>query len=355
MSSPNQLPAYFRYLKARLQPFKRPAFWISSMGLLLVLLFAWEYWNDPEWFSFLETSPSDDLFAPAEPTLSSEELAATVAEIDSSSVLLEEFNPEKALALTNLPDSTAEKQDSGGLLSELAPANTQQESAPSILKETSEAKSNSSNPFAKSAQDFLNAGIFSGTNLFANPNSSSTDTESSSSTGGDVGSINLLNISNTDSGKASTSPSSNTPTGVRGTGSASSSSSTQTLPIPTNRGQDIAPSTIVPITPYSGAGQVNYPPATVPGASSYNGAGQMNYSTAPVPSAPRYNGAGQQAYPPAAAPNATGYGTYPTTPNNVGQYSNQPSNGFPNSSGVNSTPISPGLQPSQLNGSNLNR
>lgn len=38
-----------RYWKAKLEPLGRPAFWASATILILLLLFAWKYYSDPDW------------------------------------------------------------------------------------------------------------------------------------------------------------------------------------------------------------------------------------------------------------------------------------------------------------------
>ena len=98
MSSPNQVPAYLRYLKARLQPLRQPRFWLSVMGFGLIVLFVWEYWKNPNWLSVLDEDPIREQFENStdETTLSAEELAANMADIDSSAVLIEEFDKQNA-------------------------------------------------------------------------------------------------------------------------------------------------------------------------------------------------------------------------------------------------------------------
>lgn len=369
MSLPNQRPAYFRYLKARLQPFGRPAFWVSSLGFLLILLFAWEYWTKPEWFGALQDDPFGGLFAPPEPTLSSEELAAISADIDSSAVLIEEFDRARALALTNSLEDASENSNLESSLTNIAPLASQpdgtQVSTPSIATETSEPKPTSSNPFAKSAQDFLTADLLAGTNLFGSL--SPVTTPSSSSPTSSSSGVNLLNLSTPNEETEATSPSQNSVTGTPGTNSLGTNNQStgnqaqtptptqsQTSPIYPTSGQMMPPPPTLPrATNYTGTG--SFLPPTVPGGSGYNAAGQPIYAPAPpVPGGSGFNAAGQPIYAPAPA-----YPTVPMAPmnpGNVGQYSTQPptvTNGFP--SGVNPTPITPGLQPSQLNRSNLNR
>ncbi|MEQ8959850.1 MAG: hypothetical protein RLP02_18310 [Coleofasciculus sp. C2-GNP5-27] len=101
------MPAYLRYLKARLQPLRQPQFGLAVMVFGLIVLFVWEYWQNPDWLSFLEEDPIREQFENStdETTLSAEELAANMADIDSSAVLIEEFDQQNALAVANLPDS----------------------------------------------------------------------------------------------------------------------------------------------------------------------------------------------------------------------------------------------------------
>ncbi|HAG81169.1 MAG TPA: hypothetical protein DCL61_08325 [Cyanobacteria bacterium UBA12227] len=373
MSSPNQLPAYFRYLKARLQPFGRPAFLVFAFGIFLLPLFVWEYWVKP--FRALEENPLSQFDTPdPEPTLASQELAALSADIDSSAVLRDEFDRTQALTSTTLLDESSKDskpKNSLDSLTRAAESNLQQSSTLLAPQNTSEQKPSASNPFAKSVQDFLNLSSVTAGNLFPNLNSDSTASSSTEpTTTQPTGGSNLSNLLNINPGTASTSALENALNRINSTPATSTNnptqtpvnSSNQTLPNFTTNGQGITSPTTLPRTTNYGVGQVNYPPTSIPGGSGYNGAGQRNYAPT-VPGGSGYNGAGQPTYIPAPAPVPVGNNGYqvtpisPAIPSNIGQYPNQtinPNNGVVNP-GVNPNPITPGLQPSQLNRSNLNR
>lgn len=344
MSTPNQSPAYLRYLKARLKPFGRPAFWASAMGLLLMLLFAWEYWNNPEEFSFngakkiaALTNQSD------EPKLSSDELAAISADIDSSSVLLSEVDPNTALPLASLPNQASQNQNSEGLFSQIlrqqAEANTKQEQKSPTQTPTPQQRQPSTNPFATSAQELLNTGLFSGGYLATSFNPTSSQQSSSLTTESTPNSalgFNSLNSSNTNRGAVPLSALENalnraTPTNYPTTATGmQNSANVQNQPLPTST--------------YSG--QTTYSPGAVPGPTGYN-------ASQTTPSAPQnsytYLAPAQPTVGvPAAVPGAP---VQTGVPSSVGQYSTQPygqSNGISNS-GFNSSQVNSGVQSNQQN------
>ncbi|HBB33771.1 MAG TPA: hypothetical protein DC064_18730 [Cyanobacteria bacterium UBA9273] len=383
MSSPNQLPAYVRYLKARLQPFGRPAFWISALWLLLIPLFAWEYWKNPNWFSALEEESLSEFDNPQpEPTLSSEELAAISADIDSSTVLINEFDRAKTLATTPLPEPTAKKSEPEKLVASLPSwlldNNSQQVSSQTKPTKASEQKANPNNPFAQSVQDFLNLGSLGTGDLLTNSNSGSRNSAASTtkpttnSIFDSILGLNSLNPINTNQQVKSTSALQEALNRVSAQDSATRSNSeeipanteSQTSSSAKELGQRIStPTTLSPATGYKAPGQVTYPPASVTSpAGGYNAAGQLNYPPVNLPSSGGgYNAAGQLNYPPTTVPGASDYNSYPTVPtsptirSNVGQYSTQSpnvTNGVPNT-GFNSTPNPPGLQQSGLTPSGL--
>lgn len=83
-----QVPASVRYyLRARLRPFTRPAFWGSLSVLSLIGLFAWEAWQHPEW---LFKDP-EDTTPIADTTLSNED-SAVAADIDNLQLLMKELD-----------------------------------------------------------------------------------------------------------------------------------------------------------------------------------------------------------------------------------------------------------------------
>ncbi|NEP00307.1 MAG: hypothetical protein F6K58_16840 [Symploca sp. SIO2E9] len=102
-------PPSWRYFKARLKPLRKPSFWLSMVGLGLVMLGGWKIWQNPEEFKALRASIISYLNNPnPDPQLSSEELAARLIDIDNSSVLIEEFGAENALPPGTLPNQEAE-------------------------------------------------------------------------------------------------------------------------------------------------------------------------------------------------------------------------------------------------------
>ncbi len=363
MSPPHQVPAYLRYLKARLEPFRRPTFWLSTIGLLLVLLVAWEYWDDPNWLSTIwgnQVSGSDN--QDTTPELSSKELAARLADIDSSSVLLKEFDPTTALPLAPIPNQESQNSNSQGLRQQ-GQANSRQEQKNSTQTGTSQPTVNSSNPFATSVQEFLNIGSVSGGSLIPNPQTA--NRESSSSRAGATADptlgFNSLNSLNTNQGTAAVSPLQDALNRVAAATPSPAANQTQT---PAN-----AQSQALPASNAQGyQGQLSYPPTTstvtVPGATGYNAAGQLTYPSMTVPGAAGYN-----TYPitPTAPQNSYTYLTpsqpltgipatvpmapvAPGIPGNYGSYPNQPP-GQPygvSNPGFNSIQGNPGLQPSQL-------
>ncbi|MEQ9622111.1 hypothetical protein [Coleofasciculus chthonoplastes] len=354
MSSPNQVPAYLRYLKARLQPLRQPKFWLSVMGFGLIVLFVWEYWKNPNWLSFLDEDPIREQFENStdETTLSAEELAANMADIDSSAVLIEEFDQQNALALANLPNQKPGDKKNSLTASASEPPST---STPSILNSAAESKPSFSNPFAKASQEFLMGDILSGKGLFPKPNMLSSESSSSNS---DTSSANaFLELTEVPGTEASQTSNQNSEQLTQ----RSDTSPSQTVPTSGTSEQNRTPLPTVPRTTTNrGMIQPSYPPASVPTVSGYNGAGQPTYPTGVAPNATVYNGAGQPMYPSVPAPPApaTGVTTYPVMPTapansaNVGQYPIQPNN-LP-SAGNNPTLITPGLQESQLNRSQLN-
>ncbi|MCA1995146.1 MAG: hypothetical protein LDL41_24320 [Coleofasciculus sp. S288] len=375
MSSANQNPSYLRYLKARLAPLKRPTFWGSAAGLSLALLLVGQYWNDPEAFEANWNKFVASLDSPTtEPELSSQELAARMADIDSSEVLLEEFDRTNLLPVTVQTDpETKKNNNSGNSLSPLATpsqagANSGQGSTNSSLLGTSQQNQNASNPLGLSSSGLSNIGSLGGSSSLTGSQASNKGVSSTSvgSTPDSLLGFNSLSYFNTNQSSLPTSPLQEALNRMEAAKSSSSGNSaqapaeaqSQALTSPTNQGQ-IAP-----------------PPATIPSASLYNAGGQPTYPpvTAPIPS---YNAAGQPTYPPVSVPGASGYNAYPTTPTaptnsynylvpppaatggvppaapiapgNFGQYPNQTPNqayGVPNA-GFNSTQGTSGFQQNQ--------
>jgi hypothetical protein len=337
MSLPNHHPAYLRYLKARLKPFKRPAFWASASGLLLVLLFTWEYWKNPESFSMLGGASVTGSNTPeVKPTLPAEELAAITTDIDNSSVFLEEFNRTKALPLTTTSNQNPQTSNPEGLFAQTLPQPEVTDSNPASnsqnLTLNPQQTANTNNPFAKSAQGFLNPSSVSESVLFTNRNPAN-QPSSSSTTGTTADSPLGLNTSQ---GTVSVSPLQSALDRVAVTNALRATNETQT---PTNIQRQASPTATY-------QGQTTYPATsatTVPGTTSYSVAPTTppNSFTYLVPPQPITN-------VPGAIPTTP---VVPTTTGSYGQYSTQPPsqvNGVTNP-GFNSTLTNPGSQSSQLN------
>ncbi len=181
MSRARKPPAYLRYLKARLKPLGRPGFWASTVVLLLVLIGTGYYWQHPELLKTLinnQATDSDELTDDPNqlidhPNLYSEELAAVMADIESSSVLLEEFDSIRALTTINQPNRKSEKKKQEGLFSQIisqqGKTNSKQKLASPILGSKTPKQENSANPFVQSTQELVNPGLVSaGNNLLNN-------------------------------------------------------------------------------------------------------------------------------------------------------------------------------------------
>lgn len=174
MSSPRKPPAYLRYLQARLKPLTRTGFWASTVGLVLVLIGTGYYWQHPEWLKVLmnnQAPNSDELTDDS--TLSSEELAAVMADIDSSSVLLAEFDTTRAITTIDQPNHNSDdKKKPEGLFSQLINQQLKTESKPRftlpLLGNKLPNQENGANPFAKSTPELTNHDLISGSNSLNN-------------------------------------------------------------------------------------------------------------------------------------------------------------------------------------------
>lgn len=62
--------SFFRYFKARFQPFRRPLFWGSIGGLSLLVVCVWQYWQHPEWLGTTVEQPGTSVDNPIDPSLS---------------------------------------------------------------------------------------------------------------------------------------------------------------------------------------------------------------------------------------------------------------------------------------------
>lgn len=104
--SSQHTPASVRYLKARLRPLGRPAFWLSTAVMLGLALILWESVTNPDWLESLQTrltnsenatrnqdQEAEELTTTADGTeLTAEELAIA-ADIDNVSLLLSQLTP----------------------------------------------------------------------------------------------------------------------------------------------------------------------------------------------------------------------------------------------------------------------
>lgn len=212
MSPPNLLPAKLRYLKARLQPLGRTAFWASAIGLLLLPLLVWQTGKDPGWLSTIRSYLVGDLDNSTEtPKLSSEELAARLVDIDNSGVLLSEveaLNPLTPKALTN----KSESQNSQGYFSQLTQQELKLDSSPELtssgLTLTAPQNSKADNSGVTSAPGFLsNIAPLSGNSMFTNSISGTKELSSTTKTSSSFdSSLSFLDSPNLNQDRLSISP-----------------------------------------------------------------------------------------------------------------------------------------------------
>lgn len=95
-----------RYWFARLRPLGRPVFWAPAIALLLLGLFAWEFFSRPELVSYLGISTADENLSPEDQAIG--------ADIDSLSLLMNDIkvasqsavNPIEVVAAPQRPKST---------------------------------------------------------------------------------------------------------------------------------------------------------------------------------------------------------------------------------------------------------
>jgi hypothetical protein len=306
---------------------------------LLLLLFAWEFWENPNWLSTLggnQAANSDN--STADRQLSSEELAAVGADIDNSSVLANEIDLRGDLPILTPPNKKNQTPTSEGFFAQFirqqSQADSKQEQKSPTLTGTFQ-QQNASNPFATSAQENLNTNPLSRGVLF--PNLAAPTRESSSSTGvatvGPVLGVNPVNSFNTNRGALPVSPLQEA-LNRSASSAANSPTAANQAQIPANPSSQALPTSTYPTS----QGPITYPPATVPGATGYN-------ASPTTPTAPQPYTYGVPPQPVTGVPPAV-----PVMPDNVGQYSPQApiqTNGVANP-GLNSTPSNPGLQPSQL-------
>jgi len=354
MSPPRKPPAYLRYFKARLKPLGRPVFWISTMGMVAVLVATGYYWQHPEVLQELinaQTADSDQVTDT--PTLSSEELAAVMADLENSSVLLSEFDETRALSIVTQPNRKSEKKKSEGLFSEFI---TQQEKTNYPQKLTFPTfqnklpnQANYSNPFSKSTQQFPSPGVVSGSNALNNSlgvglgkNDPNPGQNSSSLTTGIVPTPNW-SLNSPSSPKINQSEAPVNPPQIPTTNSSTAAEETSTAD---NQQEQVSP----PTFPYPG--QTTASPVPVPSPTQFP-------RSRPKPSI--YSNPYNSSVPSPSIPSVpTASPITPVTPvvpgNNYGQYSTQPPaspNLVPDTK-PRSTFGQTGLKPSQLDESDFN-
>jgi hypothetical protein len=108
-----RLPAFLRYLPARLAPAANPIVWIPVLALGLVGVFAWEYYNHPDWLSW----SGPELDSTADNSGLTPEERGQVAELDNLDVLLNDPNlnrPNLSSPITPTDGSTVAGQSAGG-------------------------------------------------------------------------------------------------------------------------------------------------------------------------------------------------------------------------------------------------
>lgn len=377
-------PPSLRYFKARFKPLKQPSFWLSVIGLALVMFFGWKVWKNPEGFKTARASIISYLKNPdADPQLSSEELAARLIDIDNSSVLMEEFDAENALPpgtlpnqeskttnLTSSPNSpNLEELSSPRFTFDQTKVKGKQKSTKSSRKKTKQRQSDEKENSILSVRELFNQSTqpenSSLTNLNTTKQSSSPLTPGAASDSA-LG-FNSLNYLNSNQSKVPVTP---LPNSFRQFGSTNSPLNTPSVQIRTNNllgtspgASRVTPKTNLPntsqVTTNSGnqtlrtptvgeniQPKINYLPRSIGGPVDYNLSPQM-----PTVSRNSYGSSAPSQLPVGAS------GTLPVTPTaqtgigNLGRNSTQPSG--QNTTTVNQT-VPPkfgnfGLQSSQGN------
>ncbi|MGE5657844.1 MAG: hypothetical protein ACM37W_14660 [Actinomycetota bacterium] len=103
MSAFKRRPPSLRYLKARLRPLAQPLLWGPVLVVALGMLALWELSVNPEWLN----TEDEVVTASSNPSGNGEisaEDSAIAADIDTSSVLVEELNRSAASSLLNTPN-----------------------------------------------------------------------------------------------------------------------------------------------------------------------------------------------------------------------------------------------------------
>ncbi|AOX02827.1 hypothetical protein BJP34_28330 [Moorena producens PAL-8-15-08-1] len=368
MSFRNQPPAYLRYWKAQLQPLGRPAFWGAAVLLSLMLWFLREYWNRPELLRAIGINQVAEIDTPSvEPTLSSEddELAARLADIDNSALLLAELETLSAISVPPQQTKKGKKsktKNSEGLFTQViqqTKANSQAKSPLLTPNVQAQQSSKARHPFVTSTN--FNVPPVPGSGLLTNPNSVNQRSLSSSTLNqtNSVFGLGSLNSLYTNPAELPVSPLQEALNRLNAAKFATTNSKPQ-LPaniLPSNisypnrgvleqqnsRTQDIKARGGIPLRPTGNQalptppypGQITYPGVTTPGVT-----GNRTFSTTPTtaPNPVQIN------YPGVNLPRTRNDRTFSTTPT-VSINSNTYSSRFRQTTGVPTaaplTPVAP--------------
>ncbi|MGB3208492.1 MAG: hypothetical protein WBB28_26195 [Crinalium sp.] len=327
MSYSKKLPVY-RYFQVRLRKFKQPTVLGSAIALLLLLIGVWQYWNHPEWL--LGNNNNTNQLDANSSTLSPEDLAA-LADLDNSSVLNQELNLplfSQPLAAPN-QKSSATKPDN--LLETINPQQTIAQIDPTSLPLSNIPSQNIYNPFADLTANTSSSNLvgLNNNSLSINPTTNQYTSPNSALSSNPSSNFNGFNPLNPTTNAAPVSAlqaaiSQLTPPPALVTPTPTAIPNQQQTAV--NQPQNIPPANI---------NNYNLPPTSATGYPNSFPSNDYTYLNRPV-------------IPP-SIPNAV-----PGNPNNFNQPGVQNPNqlnGF-NNPGT-STPVNPGLPPSQLNQSNF--
>lgn len=199
MPSPKPIPAYVRYFRARLRLLAQPAFWVSSVVLVLTLMFAWEYFLNPESISSsvkntgnAEKEQAVDAEDTTQENQSNRDNAAIGIDIDNLQLLETQLNREQEPSTATLPNFSSNVDNQQGLLEELSRKQKQSNNEAKAISDAGKtsftevsatpknSQNNVNNPFAPSTADILNKNLPSNNNSIMGVNLNR-DTSSNSS------------------------------------------------------------------------------------------------------------------------------------------------------------------------------
>ena len=331
MSFSNQSPDFRRYLKASLPLFKRPVFWASTVGLLLVVLFAWKYWNNPESFNALLGNQVTESKKPTvNPTLSSENPVASSVDPNSSSMPGKELDRTSALPPINLPNQKAQLPYlPGGLPRATSQTPTISSQGQNNLNLTGmfPQKLNTGNTLATSPQNVYTPSLRGGSGLATFPTSGKSSLSIARASTDPTFSLNSLNSRNTSRGipslgslpnASSRATALSTPPSRTNQAQIPSLPQPQALPTLSDQRQiPSLPATVAsPTNTIAAQGQIPSVAATIPSPTNTIAAqGQTPSVAATIPS-PTSNPTSQGRLPavPTTVPSPTGNNASPTTP-----------------------------------------